>query len=378
MTLRRLREPVLLALGSVAAAEAFAFFLPETAQPFHRAGFLVVLAAVIASAWRGGLFAALVAGGLGALGIAHLFLVFGGPLGPPPIRLTVGGTIGAFGLALATLIGHLRDRERRALAKEQEVAANLRDANRALREANEALEAFTYVVTHDLKEPVRAVDATLGAAMEDYGEDERVPSELRGLIRQARDANERLDHLMRGLLDLSRVSRIDPRDMRKVVLADAIASDDCRAHYAALAEQRHGEVRNEVPPELTVFGHQGALCQLFGNLIGNALRHNAGPRPTVRLHARQADRQGVEVVVEDDGAGFPPTIVAAFERGEPARSTRGSGFGLTIARRAVESMGGTLRLGASPDLGGAAAFVRLPLDPASIPAEDASAGRPAK
>ena len=116
----------LLALVAVLAAEAFALLLPADAQPFHRAGFLVVLAAVIAAAWRGGLRGGLAAGAVGVLGIAHLFLVFGGPLGPPPVRLMVGGTIGLFGLVLAALIGHLRDRELRAvdaLVREREAAA---------------------------------------------------------------------------------------------------------------------------------------------------------------------------------------------------------------------------------------------------------------
>lgn len=357
---RRAREAALVGGGAAAFALVLAALLPESAQPFHRAGFLLVLAGVIASAWRGGLVGGLVAGTLGAVGIATLFLLFGGPLGPPPIRLVVGGTIGGFGLALAVLIGQLRDRERRALEKEHAVAQDLMEANRSLREANESLQAFTFLVSHDLKAPVRAMEGLLGAFVEDHGKDPAIPAPARALVEDAREANLRLQRLLLALLDLSRAARIEPRDLEHVELLDLVASEACRTRYEDAVRERGSRITVEVPRGLVVFAEPAGMCQVLGNLIANAARHNPRDGCQVRVAAsRSADGSTVDIAVEDDGPGFPPSVLAAFARGGLPSSTGGSGFGLAIARRAVERMGGAIALGRSEKLGGAAVWLKF-------------------
>ena len=495
----------LLTLAAVLLAEGFAFLLPTDAQPFHRAGFLLVLAAVIAAAWRGGLVGGLSAGAVGVAGIAHLFLLFGGPLGPPAVRLAVGGTIGGFGLALAALIGHLRDRERRAveaLVHEREAIAQqegrrfgvgrlfrtmgeavvvsdaqgrivmwnpaaerifgyareealgmdvakvvpaprppdpagapapdpaappavltlpafhkdgremvveatlgrvedgvgeagegpfmlaiVRDvtervrltrdleasnralaaSNHALSDANETLEAFTYVASHDLKEPVRALESYSRALQEDHGALLEGDADAADLVRRVRDNAGRLRRLIEGLLDYSRAARIAPHELEPLRVEDALHSSDCRTRFEHMLAERNG--RLAVDPGPAVHASMAGLCQVLGNLVLNALKHNkrAGPVVRVRSATSREDPALIEVVVEDNGPGFPEPVLQAFHRAKGGRpSTISGGFGLIITRQAVEKMGGTMWLHNLPEGGGAVHFT---LTAATTPAQ---------
>lgn len=489
--------------AAVLAAQALAYTLPPQAQPFHRAGFLPILAVAIVWAWREGLRAGLAAGTVGALGIAHLFLVHGEPLGPPQVRLTVGGVIGLFGLGLAALIGRLRDRERRALetlVREREAAAKeeghrfgigrlfstvgegvivtdatgriilwnpaaerlfghtreealrmdvatlvpaslqarhhagmaryretrhgdyidsrtpitlpaitkdgreitvemtlspiekvettrhaegpfilalirdvterhrltrelersnqrLAETNTALREANETLEAFTYVASHDLKEPVRALEAYTQALLVDHRSLFADSPEARHLLERASDTSHRLAHLINGLLEYSRAARISPYELAPVRLEEALDSSDCRMRFEHLLAERGAHLT--VDPGPPVLASAPGLCQVLGNLVLNAIKHNGDPAGHVRVRSAPSTESPtlVEVVVEDNGPGFPDPVIKAFGHTKTGRpSTIRGGFGLIITRQAVEKMGGTMWLRNLPEGGGAVHF----------------------
>ncbi|HWG91377.1 MAG TPA: PAS domain S-box protein, partial [Candidatus Thermoplasmatota archaeon] len=154
---------------------------------------------------------------------------------------------------------------------QQEVAARshrLQEALEALRDSNEALEAFSFVVSHDLKEPARAVEAYLRAIREDYGA--VLPPEGTQLLTQAERATGHLQQLLRGLLDLSRLSRAElhPEPCKvNEVLDNAV----CRAAYGQLLTERNAQlhVDPDIPPVQATFS---VLCQVFGNLVTNAIR----------------------------------------------------------------------------------------------------------
>lgn len=248
------------------------------------------------------------------------------------------------------------------LVHRSESRASLEARNRSLLEANEALEAFSYVVSHDLKEPVRAVEFYLRVIDEDHGEE--LPPEVRELVRRGRDANRRLQSLVDGLLDVSRAARIDAADLHAVRVEDAIACDFCMLRFQRLYEERHAEL-NVAPGIPPVVGSLDILCQILGNLLVNAVKHNPRSAPKVRVSGRpfREDPSLVELVVEDNGPGFDPAVgERLWERMRPnalPATFRNGGFGLTIAARAVERLGGTMWLRNSPE-GGAAVHLTLP------------------
>lgn len=230
------------------------------------------------------------------------------------------------------------------------------EADRArLRDANESLEAFSYIVGHDLKEPVRAVHVYLDAIEEVEG----LPQEAREYAERARDANTRMGSLLSGLLDWSRATAggldaepISPR----VVMEGGM----CRSRYQQLSKERGAQITFSGEFH-DVIATENLLCQIFGNLILNALRHNPRPQPRVEVVALGAQDGMLQIAVRDNGPGFPPEV---RKRIDTLRATRPStvrgGFGLTIATRAAHLLGGRLSLGDAPS-GGAAVHVWLPL-----------------
>lgn len=226
---------------------------------------------------------------------------------------------------------------------------------RRLQEANDSLEAFSYVVGHDLKEPVRAVDAYLEAIEEDLKDPDAMES-----LRKARDANRRMRALLEGMLDWARATA-GGLDREPVSIPDSIRSDGCAGRYGRLLEERGGELAfvGEFPK---VLGTEGLLCQAFGNLIVNAIVHNPGPAPRIDVISEGVGDDGMlSVAVRDNGPGFPEAVrkrIGALRSTRP--STVRGGFGLTIAMRAVAALGGSLTVGDAPG-GGAEVRLRLPL-----------------
>jgi len=89
------------------------------------------------------------------------------------------------------------------------------------------------------------------------------------------------------------------------------------------------------------------------NLLQNAIRHTPADG-TVRMEARRRV-DGIELIVEDSGEGISPDrleqVFEPFWRGDAARSSSGSGLGLALAKRIVESLGGQIRVQSAPAQG---------------------------
>lgn len=241
----------------------------------------------------------------------------------------------------------LRDITERLRLREETAAAH-----RQLREAYESLEAFTYVVSHDLKEPVRGVAAYLQELRENPDAEDRA-----ALIARASDAHVSLQRLLEGLLEWSR-SSLAPLDLRTIRLQEMLRDPGCAAQWQRLAEERHAriDVAADVP---AVRGTDEILCRVFGNLITNAIRHNGRPDPRVRILSAPSDRPSyVRILVVDNGPGFPARLLAMPEPFGAKPGSLHSGLGLVIARRALARVDGALSFANTPE--GGVARVDLP------------------
>lgn len=243
--------------------------------------------------------------------------------------------IGA-GIAIPmALIKRREDRLRRAVENRNR---DLEERNAELTEANAALEAFGYVVSHDLKEPVRAIENYLEAAADEYG-----TPEGREYLETARHANHRLTRMLQGLLAYSRASSVMPT-LRPVSVPDVLAEDACRAQFEGLLRERNAtlDVDPSLPP---VLGDDVILSQLLGNVLLNALRHHHGEAPRIRIRQEEAPPGLVHLVVEDNGPGFPDEVLQRFRglKGTRPATVKG-GFGLVISHRAAQRLGGRMWL----------------------------------
>jgi two-component system, OmpR family, phosphate regulon sensor histidine kinase PhoR len=199
---------------------------------------------------------------------------------------------------------------------------------------------FVANASHELKTPVaalRALAETLESALPDD------PETAQGfVVRIGREA-ERLDALVRDLLDLSRVERgalaAEPVDL--VGLVKEVAES-----HADRAEERRIRLRTELVPGTSVRGDRAQLGLMLSNLVDNALRYTAA-RGTVRIRL-DSIHDKVMLRVADTGEGIPadelPRVFERFYRVDKARTrqTGGTGLGLAIVRHVAESHGGTV------------------------------------
>lgn len=132
--------------------------------------------------------------------------------------------------------------------------------------------------------------------------------------------------------------------------------------YSAADESLAFEL--DVDADLTVRADADGFRQVLHNLIRNAVDAAAGEPPTIRIRARRETHDGrywLGLTVKDDGPGFPDAVMERLFEPYVSTKTGGTGLGLPIVRRIVESHGGEVRAD-NPAEGGARVRIRLPLD----------------
>lgn len=245
-----------------------------------------------------------------------------------PIRDGSGKVVGA-----STVARNITERVRAREILERTVA----ERTAALREAVEQMEEFSYSVSHDLRAPLRAINAYSGVLIEEYRG--QLDETARRYLENIQRSSERMDKLTREVLAYSRVARsqarIEPVDLERLI-ADVV-------HQHANLQTPAAEIELDGPLP-TALGHETSLGQCISNLLNNAVKFVApGVKPHVRIWAEGKDRN-VRVWFEDNGIGIKPEhherVFQMFEQVHPEGKYDGTGIGLTIVRKAMEKMGG--------------------------------------
>jgi signal transduction histidine kinase len=190
------------------------------------------------------------------------------------------------------------------------------ERERQLRQQNERLDEFASVISHDLRNPLNVAEAR-ATLLAERAESEHLESLLESL--------DRIEAIVEDTLTLARQGNtID--EMRAVSLTDLAGK--CWAQV----DTREASI--EIVDEMSFQGDPDRLRHVFENLFRNAIEHG-GHDVSVRV-GRHGER---EIYVEDDGPGIPTDERDdVFEPGHSSASG-GTGFGLTIVKRIVESHG---------------------------------------
>jgi PAS domain S-box-containing protein len=247
--------------------------------------------------------------------------------------------------------------------------AELVAAREAAEAANRAKSEFLSSMSHELRTPLNAI---IGFA-QILETDEKLSADQQDNVHEILKAGRHLLELINEVLDLAKIEagRID-LSMEGVELPDL--AQECVQLVAPLAARRGIAVDIAVDAGQMVFADRHRLRQVLLNLLSNAIKYNhEGGRVTLAARASSGDR--VRIEVRDTGPGIPaeklPLLFKPFSRlGKEASNIEGTGIGLTIVRRLVELMGGTVGVESAPGEG-STFWVELA---AAAPAEKVGAG----
>ena len=234
----------------------------------------------------------------------------------------------------------------------------LRQKAAELEAKNQELDAFTYSVSHDLKEPLRAIEAFSQFVLEDCAD--RLDEQGREYLLKLANAAVRMKKLIEDLLTLSRASR-ESRRRTQVDVGRLVR--DVVERMSSTVEGRGAtvEVEDGLPD---VLADPPRVEEVFANLLGNALKFNESKRPSVKIGVRATEGGMATFYVQDNGIGIDPQyherIFGIFQRLHRREEYEGTGAGLAIVKRVVEIFGG--RTWVESELGAGATFLfTLPL-----------------
>lgn len=210
-------------------------------------------------------------------------------------------------------------------------------ARRVAQRATRGLQELVYGISHDLKNPlltiagfVRLLDTEADGLTEDG----------RSYLNRINASTGYMKRLIDDLLQLSRVGHTDAAatnvDLRKLVEEIGL---DIRSRYEGVSVECDTGVVLRI--------NLVRARQLFSNLIENAARHGGHDHVTVRVAVRHWDDRFAEIHVADDGVGVPSSerekVFGLFERLKGfSASAEGTGIGLTMCRRIVEDLSGSV------------------------------------
>lgn len=252
-----------------------------------------------------------------------------------------------FTVIMRDVTGRQRAQEELRQAKEQaELAArteaDLRQrveaANGELEAANGSLHKFTAIVAHDLRAPLRRVEAFVDVLRSDYSA--AFDEDGADILCRIERGSARMRVMLDALLDYSRCDGSAVRDKAAhigSVVADTIEHVDLAAVAAELRVDLGGVSHVEGDPVL--------LSHVVQNLIGNAIKFRGAAKPVIEVAAAQAG-DVVTVSVTDNGIGIEPEfaehVFGMFCRLHDEDEYEGSGIGLAVCRKIIHDHGGRI------------------------------------
>ena len=290
-----------------------------------------------------------------ALGLGFVVLLAVGTAAGVRVGRLTGDRVGAISDALAAAAGgdlaaRVPERVVRSGDDLGRVAADVNTALAEIADLMEAQEAVTAQVAHDLRTPMQRLRQRI--------------ERLDGADADARDAAlaeiEGILRTFRALLSIAEIgTRMAPSNAEPLDLGQLLR--EIVETYDPVAEDADLALALDLPetgPSLR--GDRDLLVQLTANLVENAITHASGAT-RLTLSAR-GDGGTVVLIAQDDGPGIPvdqaEAVFRRFHRLDSARTTGGSGLGLSLVRAIARLHGGEARIVPEAD-GGAAVEVRL-------------------
>ena len=222
----------------------------------------------------------------------------------------------------------------------------IKDYSQELERSNKELEAFAYVASHDLQEPLRAVSSYLQLVDKRYKD--KLDDKAKDFIARAVNGAHRMQEMINDLLMYSRITTrgksFAPYSFEKLL-------DRALENLSAAVERKKAIITYDPMPELTCDDSQ--IVRLFQNLVGNAIKF-CDEIPVIHISAIDQKKEWL-FAVKDNGIGIEPAhreiIFKIFHRLHGKSQYPGTGIGLAICQKIVERHGGKIWVESQPGEG---------------------------
>ena len=211
-----------------------------------------------------------------------------------------------------------------------------------LEKINAELDKFAYVVSHDLKAPLRGINNLSEWIEEDLGKD--IDPDIKEQMNLLRGRVRRMENLINGILDYSRAGRI--RGKRKKV--------DVNELIQGVVDSLQPDAKFEfkINPDMpTLHTEEVALEQVFTNFISNALKYNDAEKPVIEIDV-EPGKDFHTFSVMDNGSGiedeFKEKIFEIFQTLQARDKVESTGVGLAIVKKIIEDKNSRVWLESEP------------------------------
>jgi signal transduction histidine kinase len=261
---------------------------------------------------------------------------------------------------------HMTDELRLAKVKaeigeknETELRKLEQETNKKLKNANEGLLGFNRIVAHDLRSPLKRIEAFLNILKQDYVTD--LDEEGKNVFDRIESASIRMRNLLDSLLEYTRCSNF--LDEGETVLINNFIE---RALDNFDFETSNANIQVDLYADTTcsITGNEDLLALVMQNLIGNSIKFNDRDIPSIFITNQLLPNNMLEISVSDDGIGIAPQyaekVFSIFSRLHNEEDYEGTGIGLAICKKIITDHNGTIIIDQSYNQG-TRVVITLPL-----------------
>lgn len=225
--------------------------------------------------------------------------------------------------------------------RQENLVKELEGQNKILNIKTKELEQFSYAASHDLKTPIRTIVSFLDLASKNdkYTEEERDQ-----FIEIAKTGGKKMYELVE---DLALFSSINSSKKETNVSKLNTVLDQVEKSLEPILTNKNGIIVRKFTDK-KILGNNKELFILFRNLIKNGLLFNNSKHPKVNIKIANHDKKGIKLEFSDNGVGIDSKyfiqIFEYFKRLQNDDNTKGNGIGLSLCKKIVSNMNGSIEV----------------------------------
>ena len=227
----------------------------------------------------------------------------------------------------------VRDREK--------LIEDLQFNNTKLKQTTEELESFTYIASHDLKSPLRTINSFIGLIERDIRKEkyDTLPEKMQFVKSGAQQMNT----LVQDILEISTLNNPDEKKKKKVDLNEVLTK--VQANLTEDINSKNAIVNADILP--SYYCDEAEFLLLFQNMIQNGIKYNESKIPTIDISSQKIGNQ-LLISFKDNGIGIDDEyhyqIFQFFKRLHTSEKYQGTGLGLGLCKKIVNSYGGDIEV----------------------------------